>query len=54
LITVDDREALVAGLVPDDAAITSIKLEAPLTLGGKLNLWDAIPSIRSSAGMVFG
>jgi hypothetical protein len=53
LIIVDDREASVAGLVPDDAAITQIKLEALLTLGGKLNLWDVIPSIQSSAGIVF-
>jgi hypothetical protein len=54
LIVVVDGEASVAGLVADDAAITDIKLEAPLTLGGKLNLWDVIPSIRSSAGTVFG
>ena len=59
LIVVLDSEASVAGLLPNDAAITDIKitdikLEAPLTLGGKLNLWDVIPSIRSSAGMVFG
>jgi hypothetical protein len=54
LLIVDDSEASVAGLMPDDAAITDIKPEPPLTLGGKLNLWDVIPSIRSSAGIVFG
>jgi hypothetical protein len=53
LIIVDDSGASVAGLVPDDAAITYIKLEALLTLGGILNLWDVIPSIRWSAGMAF-
>jgi hypothetical protein len=54
LIVVVDSGASVAGLVPDDAAFTDIKLEAPLTLGAKLNLWDVIPSIRSPAGIVFG
>jgi hypothetical protein len=38
LITVDDSEASVAALVPADAALTYIKLEAPLTFGSQLNL----------------
>lgn len=38
LIIIDDSEASAAALVPDNAAITYIKLEAQLTLGSKLNL----------------
>ncbi|MGH8065317.1 MAG: glycosyltransferase family 2 protein [Candidatus Entotheonellia bacterium] len=38
LIIVDDSQASAAALVPDDAAITYIKLDAHMTLGSKLNL----------------
>jgi glycosyltransferase involved in cell wall biosynthesis len=38
LIIVDDSEASAAALVPDDGAITYIKLEAQMRLGSKLNL----------------
>ncbi len=44
LVIVDDSSESAAALVPDDAAITYIKLGASLTLGSKLNLGIGVAS----------
>jgi glycosyltransferase involved in cell wall biosynthesis len=47
LIIIDDSQASAAVLMPDDAAITYIKLDACVTLGHKLNL-----GIRAASGPI--
>jgi hypothetical protein len=50
LIVVVDSGASMAGLVPDGAAITDIKLEAPLTLAGVLSTPQGLQDLVEGLG----